>query len=152
MSTFGTTVAIVFILIGLGLILIGIRLIVKAFAIWNWDKVEGKIITSKIEVLKNPDFMDTYRAMVTYEYTVNDTSFTGSRINYAIDNIGSLKTAEKTLVPYPKDKSVTVAFNPNDPTEAVLDQKIIAEVFFPLFLGILISAVTLYVLWLVLQA
>jgi Protein of unknown function (DUF3592) len=142
-------IATAFIITGLCLTFIGVIHIYRVSSIQNWRKVCGKIISSKIEVITNQDFMDMYNAKIIYEYSVDNENYNSSRVAYGEANIGDLKTAEKLISCYPKNKVVIVLYNPENPSQAVLEPKITAINFFFLFFGIMILATTLILSFLV---
>lgn len=104
----------------------------KPLATLKWPSVQGEIIDSKVESYKIGGDRPTQRYGVSleYEYEIKGQSFTGSSYSYGpdgpdpiVDETGYVDTeteATAFLPQYPKGKTVTVYYNPDNPREACL--------------------------------
>ncbi len=75
---------------------------------------------------------------MSYSYEVGGTVFNGDRIHYghdSIDNTYLEGAAEKRLEPYRIGGAVTVHYNPNDPSQAVLETGIRSYTYFHVLLS-----------------
>ena len=63
-----------------------------------------------------------YAQRVSYQYSVVGSSYTGERIGFGSATYAKGK-AEKIVAAYPKDGQVTVFYDPNEPSKAVLETK-----------------------------
>ena len=119
----------------LAFIAVGIFLIVrsrrdkeKAQQSLNWPGVTGKVLEARIIESTSTDsdggYTTMYRPYVQYEYEVGGTVYTGDKIGVGlvVSTSGSKKSQE-TVARYPMGSSVRVFVNPNDPADAVLEQK-----------------------------
>ena len=85
----------------------------------NWVTTKGTIISSDVEVKTFPTREGDkiyHEAKVKYEYTVVHKKYIGDQVASGKDMI-----AEATVKEYPPGKKVTVYYNPNNHSEAVLE-------------------------------
>lgn len=96
----------------------------------DWPSVTGKVVISKPEV-RDVKVIDGNReeghhfekrnfANVTYEYVIAGQAYRNNRVTIGEDR-GNFEVAE-TLARYPAGKAVTVYYNPNRRSEAVLER------------------------------
>lgn len=90
----------------------------------GWEQVPGTVVSSSVE-----DVWDTtgdrYAARIIYTYTVDGDQYRGDRLNLRDStNLANAEDAQERLDPYPVNTSVMVYFNPDDPTDAVLDRSL----------------------------
>jgi hypothetical protein len=106
----------------------------------NWPTTTGRITasdTKKVVFRRQPQ--------ITYSYSVNGTPFTSQRVSFA----GGFKPKEvdPILARYPVGSEVTVAHDPQNPTEATLEtganKQVTAQVRILLICFILIIAVNI---------
>jgi hypothetical protein len=115
-----------------------VKMVLKTRTSKDWANTVGTIIESRIEVQKDSEGQ-TDHPIVAYEYTVNGQLFRSQQIDFGGEGSGG--TGAKSLVKkYPSGKSVTVYYNPNNPSEAVLERSAVgAMLMFGLGLVILIA-------------
>lgn len=101
--------------VGLGLFLYGQYQLTRARESITWPLVTGKIITSQVQSHHDEDGT-TYSADIEYSYTVNEKQFKSDVIVIG----GHDYSAGSAVKRYPLGKSVTVAYNPVKPHQAVL--------------------------------
>ena len=99
----------------------------KAKASEGWPQVEGRVVSTNIRVDEMDD-EDSYRVSyipeVHFEYHVEGLLFDGKRIAFGSEvSFGMRKKAEAFLTEYPVGSAVSVFYNPDNPKEAVLSQK-----------------------------
>ena len=101
--------------VGLGVFLYGQYQLNRARVSVTWPLVDGKIITSEVQSHHGEDGT-TYSADIEYSYTVNEKQFKSDVIVIG----GHDYSAGSAVKRYPLGKSVTVAYNPEKPNQAVL--------------------------------
>ena len=101
--------------VGLGVFLYGQYQLTRARGSVTWPLVTGKIITSQVQSHHGEDGT-TYSADIEYSYTVNEKQFKSDVIVIG----GHDYSAGSAVKRYPLGKSVTVAYNPVKPHQAVL--------------------------------
>jgi hypothetical protein len=133
--------AVVFILVGIGLTSTGIYNIVEASKSKRWPSTAGAILKSGVKETRWGEAVD-YSTDIEYTYTVGDKHYLASRITWASENLSGIKKdeAEKKVSDYPPGKTVTVFYDPKDPTIAVLDGSLTLRVHVPWIIGLLLMA------------
>lgn len=152
MSWFTTNHIIIVVLAGLGVVLFAIyfRNLARVRASGGWPAVQGKVTGSWIHEDATTEEDGTisrrYAPKVSYRYAVMGVEYQGDRITFGPVTAGSRSNAEKVLARYPKGGATLVYYNPEKPTDAVLERS--------LSKGLLVSgavfiavAVYLYLRW-----
>jgi uncharacterized protein DUF3592 len=115
------------ILIGFGVIAIAIgvalyiaqfRQGLRATASKRWPISSGTVIASALE--KSPDGRWRYRAAMQYRYRVAGKEYQSGRIFWG-GNEGRQKHMASVIAAYPQGCKVPVHYDPQDPSEAVID-------------------------------
>ena len=91
-----------------------IRNVVLSKASKHWTKINGMIT-------KTEAFQFGAKFKLHYEYTLNDHTFTSSRIFYSNTTIYTKKLAEEFSQRYSEHQIVNVFYNPRNPKQAVLE-------------------------------
>jgi hypothetical protein len=116
----------------LGWLLIGggVIAVLFPFVTWNrvrasrrWPSVQGRITESRLD--RNPRSGSggySYTPRVRFSYAVDRQEYESSQINFWGVVGGSEGTARRTTTRYPEGARVTVYYNPEAPSEAVLDR------------------------------
>lgn len=90
----------------------------------SWGKVSGLITESRVLKEMRPEDdnrLYSYRASISYAYTVAGQAYQGSRIGWTRDaEWGSHKQAADLVWRYRTGKTVTVYYNPANPEQSVL--------------------------------
>ena len=133
----------------------GVSGVLRAKASAGWPTVQGEIIESSVEREtrrrktgdKGPLTQTIYRARISYEYTVDGTTFTGTRVAYGdhgkiansrrigiggsrISIGGSAKAHAQGIVAlYPKGNNVSVYYMPENPKECLLEPGLALKAF-----------------------
>ena len=88
----------------------------KAFAARNWPATTGVIVSSK--VFKGCS--KSYNPTILYQYKVGSTFYVGDRLIFGLAECSSQSEAQAIVSKYPEKLTVTVHFNPELPSEAVM--------------------------------
>ncbi len=155
----------------------GIRQVLEANASKDWPTTEGKIIDSSVEYetrRRKPGESGSltrkdYRAKILYEYRVDEVALTGTRIAYvkkmrtqvegdstfgidkstarAIDRSTAKARAEGIVSHYPKGKSVSVYYKPDNPKVCVLEPGLGLQAFVAPVFGVVMIIFGGYLAW-----
>ncbi|MBF0455398.1 MAG: DUF3592 domain-containing protein [Magnetococcales bacterium] len=92
----------------------------------DWPSVKGNIILSQL-VKKKPLFLNiggVYHTEIHFLYRVDGKPYVGTRIQYGIGVNSFLfeQFAQKVVERYPKDKMVTVFYNPVNPSDEIVER------------------------------
>lgn len=93
----------------------------EAKASKSWPNVPGQITRSDVNQSRD-DGKTMYATDISYDFTVGNKSYTGTRISLTSGNTktSSLKGIKKDLQKYPVGAKVTVYYDPELPNNAVL--------------------------------
>ncbi len=92
----------------------------------NWPKTMGTVIESRIAKHESEDedgiSTYTYSPVVRFEYQVAGVDYVSNRIGIgSAVAISNRKKVEERIAQYPSGKAVAVFYNPQNPSEAVLE-------------------------------
>jgi hypothetical protein len=116
-------------------------LFMLGFALWRavqgartrkWPSVPGTVLTSNTiarrakklqseEGEEEPTTQVLYHAEIKYTYTVGGREYTGEHLRLDSLEVSSEEHARKVTARYPQGASVTVYYNPADPSQALLE-------------------------------
>jgi len=120
--TEGKYIWLAFVFIGLVGIDYGFYIQIKEKNAREWPTTVALMEESKVTVSQTSGDKPTYRPMVRFSYSVNGTSYIGTKIFLGITvGIGNRKTIEKQLEPYYRGMRVKIFYNPQHPDEACLE-------------------------------
>ena len=128
----------VLLLVFSGIAIWGISVARKAHNTKHWHTTSGTITESYVKGRTDWEHDTTYGAQIQYKYTTNECEhkshsiYPGGRYES-----GNIKTFEKLAAQYPKGKTVTVFYNPDDPSESILCRCVLWWAYSPLILGIM---------------
>ncbi|NOR05405.1 MAG: DUF3592 domain-containing protein [Deltaproteobacteria bacterium] len=111
----------------------GIYKIYKGYESQNWPTTQGKIIDSRLAGAKR---IIGRRVFIKYEYFVEGNRYVSSQISYTLI-IGDYSGAIEILREYPKGKTVTVYYNPDNSMDAVLKTEISGRISWLFILSVL---------------
>ena len=116
---------------GLIILIIGFAILcITVFAISNsvsakeWSIIMGKVIKSDIYKSQfGGESNAGYRPDIAFEYTVNGEKYISDRLYYGVKIMSSFNwiRSRKLIEKYPVNKEVKVYFNPNKPSESVVE-------------------------------
>jgi flagellar basal body-associated protein FliL len=125
-SMITTIVAVPFVIVALVLMFIAFRSGRKASVSRNWPMTTGKILAAGIEPRQShtgSGYSTSYYPVVQYEYTVNGQRFLGNRITFGMQvGYGWTGMAQKQIAGYTAGSNVAVFYDPNEPSNAVLER------------------------------
>ena len=110
-----------------GIICLSVGGAIGAFFIWTifrrssinkWSVTYGTVLDSRLN-----QTADSFEPYVKYSYEVGGKNYTNDRF-YAVNYLSEdEKYSEKLIAPYSAGKSVPVYFNPQNPSDAVLEKR-----------------------------
>lgn len=128
-----------FLLVGGGVMLwIGKPTLDAAKASTTWPTVDGTVTESRVETKKSNERNEgpSYRAVVIYDYKVNDESYTSERIWFGSEVSTSKRAQMREVVDqFPEGQQTTVYYDPEDPSEAVLQPGAFFTSYFMIIFG-----------------
>ena len=86
----------------------------------NWPTAACEITHAKLEAHQSDDSTN-YSVNFQYNYSVNGKAYIGQRYSFADEN-GSRKEAKRQQREFPKDSTRECFYNPDDPSDCVLDR------------------------------
>lgn len=90
---------------------------------FDWTPTDAVVISSFIDVSTDSEGDDSYAAIVTYTYTVNNIEYTASNYRYTtLMEYGSLSKAEEIVNSHQEGDEITVYYDPEDPTRVCILQ------------------------------
>ena len=115
----------------------------------NWPSVTGRIVTSSFRAEhRDSDSSDRYIADIQYTYDVTGQTYSGNRVAYGLrKEVKSRRTLEELIQRYTTGSEVSVYYNPDDPSSAVLEQGNSRFAVGNITAGLIVLAVLLYFLW-----
>jgi hypothetical protein len=90
--------------------------VLKASAAKNWPTSMGTIVSSKVI----SGCSKSFNPEISYQYKVGNASYVGNRLNFGLIDCGSKSDAQEIASQYPEKMVVTVHYNPELPSEAVI--------------------------------
>lgn len=135
---------IIFILIGLIFFITGIINIIRGFSSKNWPSVQGKVVSSDIQIQRNTSRGPNYTPAILFEYFINGTRYFSNKISFG-GTSSRLISIQKTLIKYPTGSNVLVYYNPQKPQIAVLEPGITFSTIIFLLVGIILTIVGFFI-------
>lgn len=120
--------ALLFILAGLGLIVLGAVRYREGKASNGWTEVPAKVQSADMGRTKNKTAGSRYHAHITYTYEVQGVSYTSRLVGLAGQESGSESHAQNLLKQYPVGSTVKAYYDPAMPEKAVLIRGVGASV------------------------
>lgn len=118
--------------VGIIFLLVGLFVTLRAIKDWrryrdseSWAAVPGQITTSNVTSHRSSKGGTTYGIFITYTYQVMGQSYQGNQFSFGSEGTryGTRSKAEAMLSNYQIGSQATVYYDPNDPKQAVLEQK-----------------------------
>lgn len=120
-SAFNRLFPIPFLLAGVVILFLGGRNLYRAIASTAWPTAQGVIQHSSVERDVDSRHRSTYRAVVTYNFTVDDMPHECARVFFGDYGSNKPSHARRIVKAYPAGKQVTVSYNPEDLELCVLE-------------------------------
>jgi hypothetical protein len=114
--------ALVFVAGGCFCILMPVYLFFKGRLAETWPSTSGQIESAEVKESSSPDDGSQFYLRVTYSYRINGTAYTSSKMSLADRGYHSPQEAANALRRYPVRSPVTVWFNPDDFTDALIER------------------------------
>jgi hypothetical protein len=113
----------IFVAAGTSAAFFGIRGIIRAKSTVAWPTTQGKVQSSVIQPYYHDDCPYQYQAKITYDFSVNNTTFSGSRITFGSEGYRfcNVSVAKQIVNRYPKDKIIAVYYMPKNPEVCLLE-------------------------------
>jgi hypothetical protein len=119
------TVYIILLIIGLLASLLLLRSILLGRKSRTWPSTGGTILQSAIDTVQSVDDDGTsstsYGLRLQYEFSVGGQAYQGNRRTFAEMRTSSYRSMQKLLERFPQGGSVTVFYDPDDPSSCVLE-------------------------------
>lgn len=137
-------------LFGLIFAIVGIVANRKAELSKSWPTVQGQVLTSTIVQHESTDSdgasSTSYEPLVEYRYSVIGSPLIGKKIAFGANQF-TYNTAQKIISRYPPGAAVQVHYNPEKPSQSVLETKASGgTVFLVVGIGFIIAAFLIYFL------
>ena len=118
----------IFLLLGLGVVYYGYRLIRKARASTEWPAAQGTVESSAVDVKRERErdsdgdvhYETKYIPRIVYRYQVEGTDYYGEQISFGNTSSRSPNWAYRIRDQYSPGMEVSVYYDPANPQEAVL--------------------------------
>ena len=139
MSWFVYISAIILVVVGLLIMVVGIEEIRLAKNSTNWSSTEGYITKSTIRENQDSDGDTTYKSVIEFSYEVRRRKLSANRVFFGALGIftGNRNYYQRVAQKYYKGKTVKVFYNPHQPQQAVLEPGISKKSFILLIYGFL---------------
>ena len=126
---------------------VGLWMINKGMQSENWEKGTATITSSEIEKTESKSkdaqgFTQTstsYGVSVKYSYTVEGGNYEGNTVGFGTMSHNERSDAQDELKSYPKGKTIDVYYDPEDPSDSVLNK----GVFWPMYIMIVVMVIIL---------
>ena len=129
----------------------------KSMETKNWSTTGGVILTSEISSHQESErdsnghyrMVTYYSVNIVYQYIVNGFNYSCSRVSYStFDSTSDHNEAQQLANKYSVGKNVTVYYNPNNPSEAVLETGSTNITYVFLILGVILTIAGIVFLYL----
>jgi len=107
-------------LAGLAIMAYGIHLVLKSRRARFWPTAQGTIVDSRVREVKDEEG-SSYEAYILYEYSVNGVKLRSDVWRLGVGRSSFTGFAKKAVAKYPIGLSVPVYYNPDKPTDAMLE-------------------------------
>jgi Protein of unknown function (DUF3592) len=107
-------------LIGLAIMASGIHLLLKSLRARYWPTAQGTILDSRVREAQD-DGATVYDAHILYEYSVNGVKLRSDVWRLGVGRSSFMGFAKRAVAKYPIGAPVMVYFNPDKPTDAMLE-------------------------------
>jgi hypothetical protein len=112
-------------IVGAILFLAGIYQRMKLAASMSWPSAPATIVDAHIKeeaAGTGGESTTMYAPVISYQYDVKGTSYTGSRLSFGRVSYSTQRQAQKRLEQYPKGGQIAVYYNPDKPGDCVLER------------------------------
>jgi hypothetical protein len=132
--------ALLFVLIGIGLLLSAVWDMCLAAESSDWPQAEGTILESRLETENGPEGA-AYRPQVRYRYFIDGAPMIGTRACFGDRLLVSWSAPARRIVrTYPPETTVSVHYDPDYPYDSVLEPGVNALLIFQAAFGAVFAA------------
>ncbi len=137
--------AFTFLLLGLSCVVIGTWKATIGLKAKSWPKAVGRIIISKAEPLRANQKIRIAASCISldYIYLVGDKIYDGHNLDSGWSCFSSPKRVKEILKKYPTGKKVYVYYNPNNPSQSLLEPGLNWSIYFLWGIGIVTISTSL---------
>lgn len=91
----------------------------------SWQPATGQVVSANVTVHRSGKGGTSYGMSITYSYQVMGREYQGKQYRFGANEIryGLRKKAEEMVAQNPLGKPLTVYYDPNNPSQAVLERK-----------------------------
>ena len=135
---------------GLAFALFGIYFITLGNKVGSWPSVEGQIVSVGIKTQlpgstgpaytkEQRDRLREYYPQIDYRWNINDIEYAGFRyrLGETHEKYDSRQEARAAAKKFKQGESISVYYDPEDPSQAVLDKTTTFSIYVPLIIGLL---------------
>ena len=122
----------IFLFVGLGLIISGIRDVVHGQRSKSWPQILGEIRSSEYEMKVSESYDDvtvSHYARVSYKYVVNGIEYQSNTVFIGDGDTSSDYLSKQRVKKYTPGSNVQVYYDPESPENSVLEPGIHLEIF-----------------------
>lgn len=116
-----TTAAAIFLIVGVGLGAFMVLNLIRGRRSRNWPTVPGIVMDSQVTSYYDDEGDRMYGVAIMYRYEVDGLEFTSARRTFGEFNSSNQGRAQRIVAQYLTGSNVQVYYDPDDPSEAVLE-------------------------------
>jgi hypothetical protein len=105
--------------VGMALAFAGGRMVYRSRVSQDWPTAQGTVTSSRVETLRSKRAV-SFRPEVSYRYEVNGVPYTSDTVAFDGHGSGGLETAQAVSRHYTTGSTVTLHYEPEDPSVACL--------------------------------
>jgi hypothetical protein len=111
----------------------------------TWPTAAGVVTSSEVDHSTDAEGGDSYSPEVDYQYQVDGQTITNNQIKFGENSYSSRRKAEEIAANYPLGQQVTVYYEPERPTNAVLEPGVSAGSYIVISIGALFLLISLII-------
>lgn len=108
----------------------------------RWPRVQARIISSQVNT-GNSNIGTWWAPAVTYEYQIGGKTYQSANIRYLMPHFYQQEPAADVTTPYPAGGELSIAYDPQDPEDSVLEPGVPAgmwkQALIPMFFWTLVA-------------
>jgi hypothetical protein len=129
-------------LTGIALVALSLWLRSRSRQCLQWPSVTGQVIESRVD----DAHLEMTKPVLRYRYQVGTQSYVGFRVAFSGYGV-SRRAMDQLIEPYPQGSTVSVFYNPQDPSSAVLDNIAKSDWLYWFLFGVGFLCLAAYVAW-----
>jgi len=128
----------------------GIVLFQQTASAEKWPTTDGIIFHSTVDSYREHD-STMHKPLVQYKYTVNGVNYSSNRVRFGVISTSDGGYANEVVNRYPVGKTVKVYYNPDNPSEALLEPGITWIEYLPILFGLIFILIGIVFLFFVIK-